>query len=576
MLFGIFSLALVSGGADGTWILYAKKLLNGNRLYGDLFVNQQPLFFLFSMLVAKIANNSIFFHKLLYVPILILFIFAIFKIACEVENNNYLRSLLILSIFFVGISFEAFRFDDYHGLSSSLVLLSFYFSLLLFNHKISLNFFTFVQSIICSLTFLTRINEGLSIIFVVLVIIFYISGFSKIFFKNLFKIALIFLFINTILLFLLQENIFTWLNSTIISAASAKGGTDLFIYPIKIYLYSVDRIKSVSYLLLGFICLINFLTFLFSLHFNVGKIKPQKIICFWCFFAFIQILFLRLLYKDFLAAELLPFAVFVSYVSFIVIFSIYFFSSLGIFSKFPPLILLPLYPFALFLFGSLSSGGYYGSFFFPLSICFPIIAFFITYSRALSAKFFLQFFRPFFYTFLFFLAVQCFDIRAHNPYSWHSYRAPSFFGGLNGYMRSYNLSRGFFVLPTNLYNLVYPVCSTLMPGDTLLSLPYSFANYFCGIEPWNGYVQTFFDTSSRTRIERLVHDLDTNPPNYIFYQRQLKSLTSHEDIFNGSRSLPHRALDKLIMDNLSNGKWSLIYQSDLYPPSDWMLIRTSN
>jgi hypothetical protein len=121
-----------------------------------------------------------------------------------------------------------------------------------------------------------------------------------------------------------------------------------------------------------------------------------------------------------------------------------------------------------------------------------------------------------------------------------------------------------------------PVCERVRAGKTLLSLPISFANYYCGVPVWHGYVQTFFDTSTRSRIEQLERDLEQAPPDFIFYQRQLELLSLHEKIFAGGRRLPHRDLDELIVRKVRGGEWTIAYRSAAYPPSTWYLISTRN
>ena len=55
---------------------------------------------------------------------------------------------------------------------------------------------------------------------------------------------------------------------------------------------------------------------------------------------------------------------------------------------------------------------------------------------------------------------------------------------------------GPMIIEEPLLHYVEPVCEQIRKGPPqpeLLSMPYSFGNYFCVIPPWHGYVQTFFD-----------------------------------------------------------------------------------
>jgi hypothetical protein len=164
------------------------------------------------------------------------------------------------------------------------------------------------------------------------------------------------------------------------------------------------------------------------------------------------------------------------------------------------------------------------------------------------------------------------------PYAWHTYREPPMFEGRTRYRHPVY---GPMILDTSLLNLVQPVCEKIAPDASqgeLLSLPFPFANYFCSVPPWHGYVQTFFDTSSKETILGLLDQLRIAPPKWILYQRQLYTLELHETIFNRGQPLAHRQLDEFIEQKLADGSWKIVYTSDFgnRPPWDnhWILIRT--
>ena len=109
-------------------------------------------------------------------------------------------------------------------------------------------------------------------------------------------------------------------------------------------------------------------------------------------------------------------------------------------------------------------------------------------------------------------------------------------------------------------------------------MPNPYANYFCDIPPWHGYIQTFFDTSSKETIETLMHELQESPPQWILYERQLDSLAVHEEILNKGQPLPHRYLDQLIMQKIDSADWQTVYTSSygdrLGNSETWYLLRT--
>jgi hypothetical protein len=116
----------------------------------------------------------------------------------------------------------------------------------------------------------------------------------------------------------------------------------------------------------------------------------------------------------------------------------------------------------------------------------------------------------------------------------------------------------------------------------LLSLPFPYPNYFCAVPPWHGYVNTFFDTSTRATIVRLMQELETAPPQWIVYQRQLKIMSLHEEFFNHGQPLAQRDLDKLIMQKIASGEWQIVAKNNYfardknkyYEGDGWLIIRT--
>jgi hypothetical protein len=105
----------------------------------------------------------------------------------------------------------------------------------------------------------------------------------------------------------------------------------------------------------------------------------------------------------------------------------------------------------------------------------------------------------------------------------------------------------------------------------MLSLPFSYPNYFCDIPPWHGYVQTFFDISTRSTIEKMMDELRTDPPEWIVYQRELHSMSAHEQIFNHGQRLAQHDLDDLIMEKIATGQWRLVDKKEY---GHWQVVAT--
>ena len=130
-----------------------------------------------------------------------------------------------------------------------------------------------------------------------------------------------------------------------------------------------------------------------------------------------------------------------------------------------------------------------------------------------------------------------------------------------------------------LYRFSETICTLIAersgkPDRELLSIPFPYANYYCGIVPWKGFVQTFFDTSTKSRIDSMIQLLRNSPPEWILYERQLWNLRRHEMIYNSGRRLPHRDLDDYLVGKVQSQEWSVAWHAPYGFQTEWFLIHT--
>lgn len=100
----------------------------------------------------------------------------------------------------------------------------------------------------------------------------------------------------------------------------------------------------------------------------------------------------------------------------------------------------------------------------------------------------------------------------------------------------------------SVYRFSDKICSVIAERSAsaqreLLSVQFSYANYYYGNAPWKGCVQTFFDTSTKAAIDSMIQMLRNSPPEWVLYQRQLWNLRRHEMVYNNGGRLAHRDLD---------------------------------
>lgn len=178
-------------------------------------------------------------------------------------------------------------------------------------------------------------------------------------------------------------------------------------------------------------------------------------------------------------------------------------------------------------------------------------------------------------TLLVLMAVTGVTTKVEEPYSWHNYVYSPMFRDREWYRHPVY---GPMYMERSEVQFILPICEELKQGTTgkaeLLSLPYPQANYFCGIKPWHGYVQTFFDTSTRSTIMQMIGELETTPPQWIVYQRQMENLATHERIYNHGQPLAQRDLDTLIMQKIASGQWQLVDKRNYLEGDGWYVIRT--
>jgi hypothetical protein len=185
-------------------------------------------------------------------------------------------------------------------------------------------------------------------------------------------------------------------------------------------------------------------------------------------------------------------------------------------------------------------------------------------------------------TLLVLMGVTAVTTKIRVPFSWQTYVYPPMFENRVWYKHPVY---GPMYMERDQLKFILPICREIGQGNSkpeLLSLPYPYPNYFCNTPPWHGYVQTFFDTSTRSTINHLMSELDTTPPEWIVYQRQMKILTLHERIYNHEQPLAQRDLDTMIMKKIATKQWQIIEKSNyllldrgIYEEGDgWLVIRT--
>jgi hypothetical protein len=445
-----------------------------------------------------------------------------------------------------------------------MVLGSLYLSMRYADGELRADRFALVQGALAAAAFLTRVNEGLAIAGAVAVLVLSLHRLSMLTGRLVLFSALGATAVFGVVLLLIGETPATWYHQTLVAASQAKGGSALaaapwsaFVQALAVFLRPVGLILALLVAVIGF-ALVRVRP---GTSHQSGRLGIAAGLC-----AFAVLEFCN---PPDPLIPLTAIALVLSTVGF-ELWTIRWLGAIvkGHHGRESRNLALVFYPFFMFVTGALSTGGQVFGLYFPLALALVVGAGILCNPLLYKDQ---RSLRVGYYCLLSLLAVDAFLYRMRNPYSWLTYHVNPL---PVDYRFENDPARGPHIITRELRQLVMPVCEHVGPGKSLLSLPYSFANYYCGIPVWNGYVQTFFDTSTRSRIEQLRTELERAPPDFIFYQRQLPILRMHEEIFAGGGRLPQRDLDELIVRKVRGGEWTIVYRSGTYSPSTWYLIST--
>lgn len=563
----LFALALIlntQGAGDGTWFWYATLLHAGKKLYADLRLVQQPLFILETDLFQIVFGQGWLESKIAAVLHALAFCGGMLLVTRRGTWSDPQKALLILSGFFLVIRFEAYRFDDYHAPADCFFLYSILLLIALIREGSSLRRdlgLTALMGVFAGLTIMLRLNDGAALFGAgAFVLLATVKASRKLGALAVHSAAFALTSVSIVLL--TGDSLRDYANSSIFRAAGSKGGAGSvlqypFTLPVRTLLYLADKWPV---LLVWSILVVAAA----SLFVPYGR-KDWR----WWLVKVVAVAGAFRLVRMKVAT---PLDELTNVPAGLWVLAAYLLGIVTVVRLLPlrerernPLELLLLIPLAMLVSSSMSSAGTHFGLYTPvgmLVLILPIaspVAIPQGWARALILAV------------CGILAITCCIYRFEVPYAWHNYRVPPLFQDRQVFEHP---DYGPMVIDRNLLLFINGICANLVPGsdDDLVSLPFSYANYFCAIPPWHNYVQTFFDTSDFQLIATLNHELDTAPPKWVLYQRQPIVLALHEATFNHGQRLPHRDLDDLIYGKLLKKQWHVVFRSNYR--STWLLMRT--
>jgi hypothetical protein len=578
VLFGLAAIANTLTANDGGWFWYAVFFRGGQRLYSGMHLALQPLFVLETAFFLALLGKGWLISKLPAALHVVAYCTGLLLLARSSRLSDRQKALILACAFFISIDFVAYRFDDYHVLADCFQVYSLVTLLILQRTSQPWRRYCLaaVLGLLSGLALMTRLNDGAALFVGVAIAILFLAPSRRLLSLVLFTAAAAL----TVLLVvrLTGDTLHDWATYSIFRAAGSKGGAgNVLAYPLQLPWNALHFLGSFAVFVLIAYTLGAALVW-------VTLIRP-----FWRtglpgnLLRSIAGAILILLPFHYLGYHLVdsiptlafpPLGVLVAYAIGLAVIvralgQRFVADTLHPWNSREILLLIPLGQLAS---GSMSSGGS------PIGLNGPLAILLLLLPIASPIRLRREPVRAFAYAVLTLLAIACASYKYRVPFQWHSYTSGPMFVERQWYRHP---DYGSMVIERDQLAFIQPICAAVQADGAqwgLLSLPYSYPNYFCSIPPWHGYVQTFYDTSSKQTIQTLTGELQTAPPKWIVYQRQPYNLGLHEQIFNQGQPLPHRALDQLIENKITTGEWHILYTS-IYgsnvPFADqWMLIRT--
>ena len=577
MLFGLAMIAQTQGAGDGIWTWYATLLHGGKHLYSDLHLLLQPLYVLETAWFLGLGKGWMV-SKAPAVLHLTAYCLGMLLLVRRSALTDRQKAVILGCCFFVSICFEAYRFDDYHVLADCFELYS--LAVLLRMQKATspraVVLLSAILGVLSGLALTTRVNDGAALLVAVAIGLACMAQTRRL-------AAMVALFAVCgatvwMIVSLTGDSLHDYATYTVFHAVGSKGGAGSVLYnPVHLPVNTYQWLKDRQYDRVIAHALAVALVWVLLLR-PITRRRGWKEIAMTVAGALSVYLLLRHSYRSFLditlAMSLSAVAVLVGYALGVLVLLRWLGWMLRMqvtkgWNRREILLLVPLGQLAS---GSMSSGGTHLGLYGPvgmlillLPICSPIGVRMEWVRATLIAVAAL-------------LLCSAAHYKWNDPYSWHTYREEPLFAGREIY---HHPVYGPMVIDRDLLAMMQPVCARVGTGGAgheLLSLPFSYANYFCNVPPWHDYVQTFFDTSSKETIDGLMNELQTSPPQWIFYQRQITTLRDHELTYNHGEPLEQRHLDEMIERKLADKSWKAVYTSDYgnsqWWDNHWILIQT--
>jgi hypothetical protein len=557
---------------EATWFLYATLFHHGAKLYADLHLALQPLLILEMDVWMKLFGIKCLVTQIPSLLHLLVLCVGIFLLLRESDWPDWQKAIVLASAFVLWVAGPSYRFDDYHVTTESFILYSLVMLLLLAKTDSARRQFVLAAAmgVLCGFTITSRINDGAALLVATSVCLLILARKRKLIVSSLFVATSA---LTAILVVKSTGDSFSdYLSDTLFRAVGSKGGSgSLLAAPFRLFGNALEMRHGGMWIFVYGLAIVA--VGVLVQHYwkkSIGYIFLMQLLAAATTFAVLSHQRREQLLGGLLIQFTVPLTIVAIYLLAPVVAVRYSMWKLGSGKrKWDAREILVLLPLAESASNSASGAatplsGYYAQFV-MLLLLIPVIQPFRKQVGWANASFL---------TILAFVGLSGTAVKIRTPYEWNSSLSSPMFVNRRWYRHPVY---GPMYVQSNQLQLIRSICADIGGENSeaeLLSLPFSYPNYFCDTPPWHGYVHTFFDTTLRSTMNQLMKDLQTGPPKWIVYQRQLGSIAPLEKLFNHGQRSAQRDLDEMIMEKTATRQWQLVDKKVQDADSTWYVIRT--
>jgi hypothetical protein len=571
MLLGLAMIVNNQMAGEATWFWYATLFHRGAKLYADLHLALQPLLILEINLWMKLFGIKCLVTEIPSVLHLLVLCLGLFLLLRQSDWPDWQKAIVLTSSFVLWIVGNSYRFDDYHVTAENFILYSVVLLLLLAKADSARRQFVLsaAMGVLCGFTITSRINDGAAL--------FVAAGVCLLVLVRSRKIVVCSLFVATsaltaVLVIKSTGDTFSdYLSNSLFRAVGSKGGKgSLLADPYLLFRNALDMRHGGKWIFLWALVIVA-VGVLAQRYWKrgAGQVVMLQLVTSGVIFAISSHSRRGQLLNGLLVQFAVPLLIVVAYLLVPIVAARYSMWKLGSGKREwdvrEVLFLIPLAEVA----SNSASGageplsGYYAQLS-MLLLLIPVIQPFRKQIVWANASFL---------TALVLLGLTGSIGKVQRPYEWNSGLSSPMFVNRQWYQHPVY---GPIYIDRNLLQFSRSICDKIGQENSkpeLLSLPFSYANYFCYIPPWHGYVHTFIDTTIRSTMDKLITEIQADPPQWIVYQRQMASMAVQEKTFIHGQPSAQRTLDEIIMQRISSGQWQVVDQRN-DPDSSWYVIQT--